>query len=70
MSETRLDRVDELSDSARAAIQEQINRLADGYSGRITLHCSQGGVSELQVSQSYRPKDLARRNGRGGSRTR
>lgn len=41
---------DKLTESARDALLEIAERLAEGYTGTIVLECNQGGVGNVQVT--------------------
>lgn len=49
-----------IPDSGRAMLVHVASLLANGFTGRLELQCSQGGVKYMNVTQTYQPKDLPR----------
>ena len=55
MSEPRWE---DLSDTARIMLGKATQLLVGGFSGRIELKCSEGGVMYMSVTHTYQPRDL------------
>jgi len=46
-----------LSPSARNVVHKLARMLAEGFTGEIELHCSDGGVKTMRSRTTYRPDD-------------
>lgn len=51
---------DRLTPSARDTVVELICLLADHFTGKITLDCNEGGVTNIDELRRRRPGDIAR----------
>lgn len=47
-----------LTESALRALRHEARLLAEGFTGKLTLVCNQGGVVDIEVNVKHRPKDL------------
>ena len=46
-----------LTKSAQQILSKEMEILLEGYSGRMELHCLNGGVRLLRVGRDYTPED-------------
>ncbi len=47
-----------IPESGRTMLIHVARLLANGFTGRLELQCSQGGVKYMNVTNTYQPKDL------------
>ena len=50
---------DRLAPSAKTVLADVASKLADGFTGTITLECRQGGIRNITTTQIQQPPDLA-----------
>ena len=48
----------ELSETARKVLKDVEDTLREGFTGKIEMHATEGGISNVDYTVRKRPKDL------------